>query len=174
MLTSCGYHMGANPNLVACRTFSVPYVCGDKDGLFTQELVRQLSLSGVEYVSCHPDYILNVSLVRRAATIGYRRERTYEDDLGKRLVATEERGTYCATFSVVRARCGSIVMGPCTVSESMDYDFQPETSPQNQTRASLGQLDFLKAAGDGAKTPLNRLLAKKIADYVLNAFPEGS
>lgn len=168
MLTSCGYRMGNNSCLTSCKTIAVPYVCGDFDGLFTSELIKQLSLNGLTYTSCLSDYTLEVTLSRKDEAIGYRFERTFEDQLGKRLVATEERVTLCATFTLLD-RCGRKIMGPCMVSDFLDFDFQPETSPQNQTRSSLGQLDFLKAASDAARVPVQRLLAKKLVDFLINA-----
>lgn len=152
----------------SCHSINVPYVCGDVDGSFTSVVIKQLALNGLAYSSDCPDYILQISLTHNQKAIGYRYEENFSETIGKRLVASEERLILCATYTLLD-RSGHKVLGPCNVSEFLNYDFQPETSPQNQTRFSLGQLDFLRPATDAAKAPLQRLLAKKIADHIWNS-----
>lgn len=171
MLTSCGYRLGPASALDTNRSIMVPYVKGDLDGTFTQELIREVCrTTELRYSSCGGDMILCASLIdRREEPIGYRYERNYEDQVGKRLVTSEERVTLTAEVKIIDARTQKVVVGPYCISERINYDFAPETSPQNETRPSLGQLDFRPAALNAARVPLHRSLAKKIVDFLINA-----
>ncbi|MDR3624022.1 MAG: LPS assembly lipoprotein LptE [Chlamydiales bacterium] len=168
---SCGYRLGSSSCLDTNKTIMIPYVRGDLDGTFTQELIKQVSrTTELRYVSSCADYILCVTFVdRKEDAIGYRYERTYENQLGKRLVASEERVTLIAKVELMDFRTKKVIAGPFCIADSINYDFAPETSPQNDTTFSLGQLDFKPAAVDAARAPLHRSLAKKIVDYLVYA-----
>ena len=45
-LTSCGYHLGRGEFCQGYRTVCVPFVEGDRDGLFTNALIRAFTTSG--------------------------------------------------------------------------------------------------------------------------------
>lgn len=108
-------------------------------------------------------------------SIGYRYETSQTGEIGKRLVASEDRAHLSTEITLLDAQTNRVVLGPVCLQTSLDYDYIPETSAQifglpaqaqTLTRFSLGQLDFRDAAGDAAKTPLYRKMAKQIIDYI--------
>jgi hypothetical protein len=172
LLTSCGYKMGTSDCITSCSTVSVPYACGDYSGFFTQELIRAISIgSNLIYTSNCAKYKLEVSIdCIKTEPIGFRYEQFYNGVIGKRLVASEEQLTLKANVSLKKCGTNQLVIPSFCVQETIEFDFEPETSPQNQTSYSLGQLDFENAAEDAAKIPLYRKLSKKIVDYLNAAF----
>lgn len=171
LLSSCGYRLGTSSYLDAHKSIMVPYVKGDLDGTFTEELIREITrTTDLRYTSTCGDYVLCAQLLdRKEEAIGYRYETTFENIQGKRLVASEERVSLTARVELIDARTKKVIIGPLCISDSVNYDFAPETSPQNDTGFSLGQLDFKPAALDTARAPLHRGLAKKIVAYLANA-----
>lgn len=177
ILVSCGYRPGLGPVQARRHSIAVPYVCGDCDGLFTAEVVRQIAISGAFYYSdsC-ADFVLKVKLLERDdESIGFRYETDQNGNIGRRIVASEDRAELIAEIELVESGSCKAVLGPVCFNACMDYDFAPETSAdtfgppadlQTITRFSLGQLDYREAAADAVRVPLYRQLAKQIVDYL--------
>lgn len=164
--------MGYSSCLPDGATINIPYACGDSSGFFTQELIKAVATSSnLRYSSDCASYVLEVTLdCIKSEPIGFRYEQTYEGVIGKRLVSSEQQLTMKANVSVKKCRSGQVVIPKFCVMETIEFDFEPETSPQNQTSFSMGQLDFENAANDAAKIPLYEKLSKKIVDYLNAAF----
>jgi len=176
-LVSCGYRPGLGDAQYCRSSITVPYVCGDRDGTFTAELIRELVGSGAyRYQDCSGDLILKARIMDRTdESIGFRYETDQFGNVGKRLVASEDRAVLIAEISLVDGKTLSNLLGPVCIRAAVDYDFAPETSAeafgfplptQTITRFSLGQLDFREAAAETVRTPLYRQLAKEIVDYI--------
>jgi len=57
LLTSCGYHFGKTSNFDKISVI-LPYIKDDFSGLFTNELIKQISYSSnMEYKYINADYI---------------------------------------------------------------------------------------------------------------------
>jgi hypothetical protein len=164
--------MGYSNGVPCGATISIPFACGDNSGFFTQELIKAVACySNFDYSSSSAQYLLDVKLdCIKSEPIGFRYEQNYEGILGKRLVASEEQLTLKAEVTLKKCRNHQVVIPTFCVLETIEFDFEPETSPQNQTSYSMGQLDFLNAAEDAAKIPLYRNISKKIVDYLNAAF----
>jgi hypothetical protein len=172
LLTSCGYRFGSSELIKPCQKVQIPYACGDSTGLFTQHLIKAITLySPLEYSSCEGKYLLEVSLDGyKQKPIGFRYEQSYEGTYGRRLVASETQLTVGAKVTLKNVSNNEVIVPTFCLKESIEFDFEPETSLQNQTNYSMGQLDFENAAIEAAKIPLYRKLSKKIVDYLNAAF----
>lgn len=176
-LVSCGYRPGLGPMQGRQHRIAVPYVCGDRDGMFTSEIVRQIAISGCYcYSDSCADVVLKVKLLdREDVSIGFRYETDQYGNVGQRLVASEDRAELIAEIELLRSGSCQPILGPVCLKACMNYDFAPETSAdtfgppsdlQTITRFSLGQLDYREAAADAVRMPLYRQLAKQVVDYI--------
>lgn len=170
LLTGCGYKMGASELDYQNATIEVPYAIGDYAGCFTQELIKALTYSSdFTYTTRSGHYTLLVTLdCVKTNPIGFRYEQSYEGVYGKRLVASEAQLTLRASVCLKDKARQIPLIDPFYVTEMIEFDFEPETSLQNQTGFSMGQLDFENPSRDAALLPLYQKLSKKIVDY-LNA-----
>lgn len=171
-LASCGYQMGSSALFHRYRTITIPYVWGDPYGQFSSELVKQVASRGcLRYVQSCGEIALNVNLFEKIRTpVGFRYEQNDAGSLGKRLVASEDRLVLEASVQLVDTHTGQVIRGPLCFSAFVDYDFEPESTPQNLTEFSLGQVDYRDAGEAVAKIALYRKLAIQIADYLNQAF----
>src|SRR5262245_21674834 len=106
-LSSCRYRFEEKETSHETRTITVPYIKGDAEGIFTNELIRQLSESGhFECVRSGGDFILSAVLSSdENDKIGYRYDR--HGPKGKRrhrLVPDENRRTAVAHVSLIDGR----------------------------------------------------------------------
>lgn len=162
LCVSCGYHFsnrGSN-NCSIC----VPYVEGDDSGMLTNALIRSLSSrSALAYSTYDSDFILKVCLQPPEDTnIGFE----YAPKAHDIIVSNEARVTLKATIRLIDRRTGSCVLGPCDISSSLDYDFEPDLGNVNFHAFSLGQLEMHGLALDAATTSLYSILAEQIADNI--------
>lgn len=169
LFVGCGYHLQGNENL----SILVPYVQGDYDGAFTDELVRQVAiLSPYKIGGGDSHYRLEAKIVTdRQDVIGY--EYDHQDyKLYNRLVSNEERRLIEVEVTLIEQATGKVLLGPEKVMAGVEYDFvDPESLPdvlvtptmQSTLSFSLGQLDSVEGARAGALASLYRKLAQKIA-----------
>lgn len=168
-LAGCGYHCENGGD----RTLSIPYVYGDNEGAFTDELVRQVAMFGKYRVSGgDSDYRLEAKIIGdQQHVIGYEYDHQ-ETRLFNRLVSNEERRFIEVEISLIEQATGKVVMGPEKVGVGVEYDFvDPESIPdvlvtpstESTMSFSLGQLDSIEGARASALASLYRKLAKKIA-----------
>jgi hypothetical protein len=169
-LTSCGYRFGRGEVCQRYSTVCVPYVEGDKDGLFTSALIKAFTTSGcLAYGGYGSDLALKVSLLPpEDINIGY--EYAPADEAtgfsSNVVVANEARLTLVASVLLIDRRTGMTVLGPLKIGRYLDYDFEPDLSTVNFHAFSLGQLEMHNLAEDAAFPALYKLLAEKIVDYV--------
>ena len=165
-LTSCGYHLGRGEVIERYGSVCIPYVEGDEKGLLTTALVRTMTTKGaLAYRTLSSDLILRVCLYEPIdRNIGF----TYapEPDLSKVVVSNEARLTMTASVRLIDKCTGECVLGPCDITSSLAYDFEPDLSTFDAHAFSLGQLEMHNLALDAASPPLFTLLAEKIVDFV--------
>ncbi len=184
MLSGCGYRFEGCPSNEDPITLTIPYVPGDNDGLFTEELVRQFSSSGLfECVRDGGEYILKVAITKDTNTrIGFRYD---QDDttgaLKKNIIPDEFRRSIVAEVTLVKSSTDEIVFGPETVIGSSEFDCVNPSAVTDLTfvnplgvrekviQFSLGQLDSVEGAQDNAGIPLYRGLAQSIVDGIINS-----
>ncbi|MES2344352.1 MAG: hypothetical protein V4494_00225 [Chlamydiota bacterium] len=182
LLAGCGYSFQEKENPLAGRTITVPYIEGDFEGKFTDELIRGLAASGAfRPLQKDGDLLLKVKVISIVNTkIGYRHHR--DDTTGrirKRLMPTEDRRIIKAEIMLIDQISGAVLIGPEMVIASAEYDYvdpdsirelgfiDAEGRPRVVLDFSLGQLDSIEGAQDDVNTPLFRLLSQKIIDGIL-------
>jgi hypothetical protein len=182
LLAGCHYSFQEEGASLQGKTVTVPYILGDFEGKFTDELIRALAASGVfSPVQSGGELLLKVNVVSNENTkIGYRHHR--DDTTGrirKRLMPTEDRRTMTVEIILVDQVSGAVVVGPEVVTAYVDYDYVDPDSirelafidaqgkPQIVLDFSLGQLDSIEGAQDDANVPLFRILSQKIIDGIL-------
>ena len=171
-LVSCGYHSGQGSIPDLYQTISIPYVQGDVEGDLTAALVKQFSLSGgLQYSQRSGELILKVKVVDlREENIGFRYDREKDGELDHTIIPTEMRMTIFAEFVVCDSYSGEQILGPIIISASKDFDHDYYTSRDGVNIFSLGQLTDVDDAKDGIQEPLHQELAKKIVEYVNEAW----
>ncbi|NGX58608.1 MAG: hypothetical protein K940chlam3_01515 [Chlamydiae bacterium] len=171
-LPSCGYRLGYNEISDKYHTVFVPFAEGDATGAFTSELIHTLSASGAyTYDPCHPDAILCVTLIEYYdENIGFRYDRDKEGDVTETLVPAETRRFVTAEIKLVDACRGCVVLGPSRIRAHADFDHEFNSSRDAVNVFSLGQVTEIDGAIDAVAKPLNRALARKIVDYISNAW----
>jgi len=171
LCSGCGYrYAGMDSEPVG---ISVPYIPGDVDGWLTNELVYQLGSSG--YFICSQsggEYTLQVEILSDSdERIGFRYDRDNPSGkMEKNLLGVEDRRTVIAEVSLIHRASNKVIIGPCDVSASVEYDYTDPGSPQDLLFGkkeaimpfSLGQLDSQEAAHDDAGRPLFKKLAFQI------------
>lgn len=186
-LSSCGYRFEEKENTHARQTITVPYIKGDAEGIFTNELIKHLSASGYfECVAKGGDLILNAVLVSdENEVVGYRYYR--HGPTGKRrhrLIADENRRTATAQISLINSHTDELVLEPTSVFANLDYDYIDPNSirdllfidshgvPRRTISFSLGQLDSIEGAQDDSSPLVFRLLSQKIVDALIHIQPK--
>ncbi|MCC5832127.1 MAG: lipopolysaccharide-assembly family protein [Chlamydiales bacterium] len=170
MLPSCGYRVGRGELIERYSSVCIPYVEGDDEGLLTTALIRATTKSGtLAYRSYGSDLMLKVCLLPPLDTnigFSYAPDDTEDDNFSDIVVSNEARLTMMATFTLVDRRTGICILGPCEITSSLTYDFEPDLSNVNFHAFSLGQLEMHALALDAATPSLYRILAEKIVDHV--------
>jgi hypothetical protein len=171
-LVSCCYHFGYGDLSRQYSTISIPYIEGDDKGDLTAEVIKRLSISGaLRYVSSGGDLILNIKVIElRDENIGFRYDRKKRGELKKSIIPTETRLKAITEVSVKEAYSGNIIKGPTRMTASLDFDHEYYSSRHAINIFSLGQLNDIDAAHDAVIHPLNRHLAERIVDYVINSW----
>lgn len=170
LLSSCGYHVGQGELQSRYSTLTIPIVEGDETGFFTQELIYAISSSGsFHYVPSDGQGCLKVTILRYdQKNVGFRWDRNTDNEILKSTIPAEERLTAIAEVTLFDSCTGSVITGPDRIRASVDFDHEYTTSRQSVNQFSLGQVTDVDEARDAARTPLNRVLAHKIVDYLSN------
>ncbi len=170
ILPSCGYRFGRGDIAERYCSVCVPYVEGDNEGVLTTALIRSLTTSGaLAYRSYGSDLVLKVCLLPpRDTNIGFAYAPDDKEDDGFKdiVVSNEARLTMTAKVALIDRCTGECILGPCEVTSSLTYDFEPDLSNVDFHDFSLGQLEMHTLAQDAATPPLYSLLAEKIVSYV--------
>ncbi len=190
-LSSCGYRYTAEEAVISTGSISVsvPYIPGDVDAIFNNELVYQLGASG--HFLCVPtggDYILQAKILSDTQSrIGFRYDRdNVKGSLEKNLLGVEDRRAIKAEITFIEVVSGKIVIGPVEVSSDVDYDYTDPGSPRDLLfnsssgssmsimQFSLGQLDSYEGANDSTSRGVFRKLAGKITEGLIQKLLESS
>lgn len=172
LLTSCGYHMGYQGLSQQYTTLSLPYVEGDSDGSLTSAIAHQVAISGsFQYCVDGGQVILIVKTEKLGEeNIGFRYDRNNKGHLTHSIIPAETRLSLTAEVSLVEAATGKIILAPVKLTASVDCDHEYNSSRFGVNVFSLGQLSDADAAFEAARSPLYRLLAQKIVDYISNSW----
>lgn len=168
-LSGCAYHAGfIDPCREAYHTISVPFFCEDTEGCLTNAVIRELTrASGYEYRSSGGDLILQGSIIEiRDENIGFSYDLTNKGALTNSIIPTETRLSMVVEVSLIDSCSGKVILGPARLKGITDFDHDYESSRNEINIFSLGQLSDYDAAYDEAFSPLSRVLARKIVDYV--------
>ena len=168
LLTGCSYESALQERSFSRKKLSIPYAAQDGDGTFTAILYEKMAKRGLFTVTrTGGDLKLDVILHNSSTeSVGFRYETDLNGNLGQRLVASEEELTIMATITLIDCKRGCRLLGPLCVKEEMRFDFAPDTSPQNDTTFSAGQLDFEPAAKDAALERLYHRLSERITELL--------
>lgn len=168
LFSSCGYRPGYGALLDRYSSLSVPYVEGDLDGSLTAELVRVAASSlTFDHYATEGELLLIVRLVDvDDENIGFRYEHLHGKKYKRTIIPVETRMTAVADISLVNAATGCSLIAPARITAFYDFDHEYNATEHDSNRSSLGQLSEFEAAFAAARTPLNRLLAQKIVEYI--------
>jgi DNA-binding cell septation regulator SpoVG len=100
----------------------------------------------------------------------FRYDRKKTGELRKSIIPTETRVTVVAEVLLVEGGTGQIIRGPTRITASAEFDHTYYATRNEINIFSLGQLNDFDAARDAVMHPLNRNLAEKIVDYVINSW----
>ncbi|NGX56838.1 MAG: hypothetical protein K1060chlam5_01084 [Candidatus Anoxychlamydiales bacterium] len=178
-LNSCSYHLGRNEDS-KISTVSVPYVKGDFSGLFTQEVIRQISNTpSLTYRYSNADSKLKIAIIdNKVDQIGYKYDRDKKDQRKKNIRQTESRQTITVNIELMDNKTNETILGPYKISadEAFDYVDQDNLNDlsfvdSNGNREtvlafSLGQLESFENAKDASLKPIYIQLAQKIVDAI--------
>lgn len=172
LLTGCQYHFGYGDLPERYNTITIPYVQGDNEGQLTAEVIKSISTSGAfRYVPYGGELTLLIQLVEvDDENIGFRYYRNKQGCLKNWLIPTETRLSGIAEVTVLDSSTNQILLGPTCVKASVDFDHDYYSSRNAINIFSLGQLSDIDAGQEAAMDPLNRRLAEKITDYIINSW----
>lgn len=172
LVTACGYQLGYQGLTQQYATLSLPYVEGDSDGSLTASIAHQVAISGAfQYQVDGGEVILIVKTNKVGEeNIGFRYDRNNKGHLTHSIIPSETRLTLTAEVSLVEAASGRVLLAPVKLTASVDCDHEYNSSRFGVNVFSLGQLSDSDAAFEAAKSPLHRMLAQKIVDYISNSW----
>ena len=168
LLTKCGYTMQMGDRVDVTRGINVPFVVGDIDGQLTQEIVKELATRGCIILQGAGNLFLSVELLEiRDENIGFRYDRKKKGELTHSIIPVETRIFAQAKVAVVDVSKGCTLLGPVLIEAWYDYDNDYYYSQNGVNVFSLGELSDYETAREAAKRPLYKVLARKMADYIL-------
>jgi hypothetical protein len=171
-LVSCQYQFGRGELSQRYSTISIPYIEGDQEGDLTTEVIKKLSSSGVfRYVNTGGDLLLKIKLIElRDENIGFRYDRKRRGKRKHAIIPTETRFTALVEVLLIESGTGETIRGPTRITASTDFDHTYYYTRHEINVFSLGQLSDIDEARDAAQQPLNRYLAERIVDYIMNSW----
>lgn len=168
VLTGCGYRPGLGELPDGYKSISVPYVVGDQDGSLTAAIVREVSSSlNFDHSNTGGELILAVELIDVVdQDIGFGYEQVHKHEYKNSIIPLESRMIATVEVSLVDAATQCTVIPKVRITEYVDFDHEYNATYKDSTKKSLGQLSDADAAFAAAKEPLNRLIAKKVVEYI--------
>ncbi len=178
LLTSCGYHTGADES-----TLSVPYFKGDTNGVLTDTVIKALAASGdFQYTDRGGTLLLEGTIISDAnENIGYQFDRDpISGQRIHRLVPNEGRREIIVQITLTDTCTQKVLYGPINISAYGDYDFvdsdslrdtsfiNPAGARESVLFFSLGQLDSIDGAKESSLDLIHRRLAVKIVEGISN------
>lgn len=172
LFSGCQYQFGRGELSNCYQTISVPYAKGDQNGDLTTDIIRRLGTSGsFRYVSTGGDLVLKVEIIEYGEeNIEFRYDRKRTGQLKKSIIPTETRVKAFAEVLLVEGQTGRVVRGPARVSACAEFDHTYYATRREVNIFSLGQLNDFDGARDTVIHSINRNLADKIVDYVINSW----
>lgn len=172
LLSGCQYQFGRGELSERYTTISVPYIEGDQRGELTTEVIKKLSTSGAfRYISQGGDLVLKVKLIEfREENIDFRYDRKKTGKLKKSIIPTETRLNAIAEVLLIEGGTNQVVRGPTRVVASAEFGHTYYATRDEINIFSLGQLNDIDAAREAVMYPLNRHLAERIVDYIINSW----
>lgn len=172
LLAGCGYQFGHGSLVDDYESISVPYIKGDRHGLFTAAMAKELSTDGhLVYSRSNGQLCMRVEILDLVEDrIGYRYDLESDGTHSERLVPSEGRLTVEAELIVCETASGKRILGPVRFSTSVDFDHDFYTTPDRSPTFSLGQLDDIHVAREVAVTPLADKLAAVVVEYISHAW----
>jgi hypothetical protein len=154
-------------------SLSIPYAKGDTYGYFTDAVIEQVERTmRYRYVSSAGGK-LTLSLELEAPTqerIGYQHDRESNGTVLDEVVANETRIQVSALFTLKETASGKVLLGPTSLSSSMDYDFGSYEIDSSVLHVTMGQLDSENNSADAAQVALSEKVAAKVVEYLDNAW----
>lgn len=171
LITSCGYQFDTVSH-VGRSSIYVPFAQGDHQGELTNQVVAQLAATGkFLLVPSNGRYRLDITcLDMKDQNVGFRYDTNEEGQTTHTLVPQETRTSLLVEVTLVDTYTNCIAIGPARVSASTVFDHEWYSSPNAINVFSLGQVNDYSDAKDNALIPLNRSLAQKIVDLLLNLY----
>ena len=171
-LTGCQYQFGRGELSQSYTSISVPYIEGDQKGELTADVIKELSTSGAFYYTNEKsDLILKIKFLELGEeNIGFRYDRKKRGCLKKSIIPSETRVNALVEVVLMERISEKIIRGPTRISVSEDFDHTYYATRNRVNIFSLGQLNDIEEARDAVMHPLNRHLAERIVDYVINSW----
>lgn len=178
LLVSCSYKSPYSLHSTS-QSLSVPYIQQDLTGTLTGLIVEEIAKTNLYPISTKSgDLQLIVDhLETEDRDIGFRYADDPKKDNSKRLLVSERRLVLHVTVTLKERKTNKVILGPTRISTAFAYDFDPDISDDRITvlpsraeptiRFSLGQLESAQSAQTIAFTQGYRLLAKRIAEYII-------
>ena len=172
LFSSCAWRLDPSLQTEETRTISIPYVQGDKTGELTAKLIQAIDCtSGLQFSQDQGELTLKVKLLDKTYdNIGFRFDHRELHKHKRKLIASETRQLDLAEINVVENGTGNIILGPCYILSSIDYDHQNYNMNSDVNVYSLGQLSDIDTTEDSLDTPRFRALAKEIAKFLHDHF----
>jgi hypothetical protein len=175
VLNSSCYHLLTQDEQI---TLSIPFIKGDKDGMFSKCLTQQIALAGIgEFSSRNTRYEIHVSLSPdQLERIGFRYDREPNGTFKPNIIGTETRKNVVATVELYDLLYDKVVFGPQTFKAQGDFDYVDSDNiadmsflnSQGQRNLvfsySLGQLNTIEGAQDAVSASIYTELSKHIVD----------
>ncbi|MBA3722351.1 MAG: hypothetical protein H0W88_08110 [Parachlamydiaceae bacterium] len=171
-LAGCQYRFGYGDLTERYSTINVPYAEGDPEGELTAEVIKKISASGAfKYVPCGGDLTLSIQILEfRDENIGFRYDRNKHGHLKTPVIPTETRLSAIVEVELISNATNQVIRGPTQIRASVDFDHDYYTTRHGINIFSLGQLSDIDAGQEAAMQPLNRRLAEKITEYIINSW----
>lgn len=172
LVSSCQYHFGESDLSARYRTISIPYAEGDEKGELTTEVIKAISTSGaLSFQYEGGDLTLKLKIIEISdENIGFRYDRNKEGHLRNTIIPTETRQRATVEVVLIDNLTSKTVRGPTRITATVDFDHDFYSSRNAINIFSLGQLTDFDVAQDTSMHSLNRILAEKISDYIVNSW----
>lgn len=150
-------------------TLSIPLIEGDKDGLFTTSIIREVtSRTQFKYYPDNPQTVLAIRILDLDdENVGFRYDRKRSGKLRHNIIPVETRIAVQVEMTLYRACDNAPLLGPLLVEAAVDFDHEYYPNRDAVNVFSLGQLTDYDAARDASIFPLSRELARRIADRLI-------
>lgn len=165
-LVGCShYRWGDSSGILAGRSLQIAPIEGDDLGILRSSLLYQLTRAGeVASLAEQGDLVLSVRILKISEEdVGFQyHRRRCGTGHRKGLVPNETRLEVSSEVLLCDSLSGAVVMGPCQVSASVDFDHTYYAAHHRINQFSLGQLNPKDEAAEVVMLPLCRALAEQI------------